>query len=228
MAADRAAELTEAYRILSDEGRRGEYDRARASVPAAPAAPPAAPTPASADAPSISPAAVAEPNETGAKAAQSVGAQFTHERASRDAFVRKATVGRFREALNLIGGYDEASAPGFDVAFAPKAKLFGRGKGARLLGRFVGSVDAESIASTWASADKSADAGGNEVCVFLMGSSVAPPRQLADTITNLRRKPTKSAKIVLIPVDARNWDAHMPMDAPAVAKTLLERLRSGS
>ena len=29
MAADRAAELTEAYRILSDDGRRGEYDRAR-------------------------------------------------------------------------------------------------------------------------------------------------------------------------------------------------------
>ena len=28
MAADRAAELTEAYRILSDEGRRAEYDRA--------------------------------------------------------------------------------------------------------------------------------------------------------------------------------------------------------
>ncbi len=29
MAADRAAELTEAYRILSDAGRRAEYDRAR-------------------------------------------------------------------------------------------------------------------------------------------------------------------------------------------------------
>ena len=28
MAADRAAELTEAYRILGDEGRRSEYDRA--------------------------------------------------------------------------------------------------------------------------------------------------------------------------------------------------------
>ena len=31
MAADRAAELTEAYRILSDDGRRAEYDRARAA-----------------------------------------------------------------------------------------------------------------------------------------------------------------------------------------------------
>ena len=31
MAADRAAELTEAYRILSDAGRRAEYDRARSA-----------------------------------------------------------------------------------------------------------------------------------------------------------------------------------------------------
>ena len=32
MAAERAAGLTEAYRILSDEGRRAEYDRARAEA----------------------------------------------------------------------------------------------------------------------------------------------------------------------------------------------------
>ena len=30
-----------------------------------------------------------------------------------------------------------------------------------------------------------------------------------------------------IPVDARVWDAHMPLDAPAIAKTLLARLKSG-
>src|SRR5216684_833399 len=46
MAADRAAELTEAYRILSDVGRRAEYDRAveeagGAAAPAAVAEPPA-------------------------------------------------------------------------------------------------------------------------------------------------------------------------------------------
>lgn len=225
MAADRAAELTEAYRILSDEGRRPEYDRGRASAPPAPAA---GPKPAPADAPPPPPASAGDPRATDTGATRSASAQFTHERASRDVFVRKAAVGRLRQALCLIGGYDESPAPGFDVAFAPKAKLFGRGKGARLLGRFVGSVDAASIASAWASADKSTASGGDEVCVFLMGSSMAPPRQLAEAIAGLRRKPTRSAKIVLIPVDARNWDAHMPTDAPAVAKTLLERLRSGS
>ena len=32
----------------------------------------------------------------------------------------------------------------------------------------------------------------------------------------------------LIPVDARIWNAHMPLDAPAVAKTLIARLKSGT
>src|SRR5437667_9759339 len=41
MAADRAAELTEAYRILSDAGRRADYDRTLGAAPAA--APPAPP-----------------------------------------------------------------------------------------------------------------------------------------------------------------------------------------
>ena len=51
MAADRAAELTEAYRILSDPGRRADYDRMLSAAPAAPphpqpenAAPPPTPT----------------------------------------------------------------------------------------------------------------------------------------------------------------------------------------
>ena len=44
MAADRAAELTEAYRILSDAGRRADYDRMLGAAPAAP--PPSAAKPA--------------------------------------------------------------------------------------------------------------------------------------------------------------------------------------
>ena len=34
--------------------------------------------------------------------------------------------------------------------------------------------------------------------------------------------------LTLIPVDAGNWEAHMPLDAPAIAKTLLARLRTGA
>ncbi len=232
MAADRAAELTEAYRILSDAGRRAEYDGARAQGQGPATAPPAPSSSASSSSSSAVPSAphaedpIAGERGGHGEAPPSTSAQFTQERASRDAFVRKAAVGRFRQALAVIGGYDEAAASGFDVAFAPKSTLFGRGKGARLLGCFVGSVDAASIVSTWTLADKSE--GTSDVCVFLMGSAVAPARELAQAIAGQRRKPSKNRKIVLIPVDARNWDAHVPLDAPAVAKTLLERLRSGA
>jgi hypothetical protein len=34
-------------------------------------------------------------------------------------------------------------------------------------------------------------------------------------------------KLVLIPVDARDLDAKMPLDAPPIARTLIERLKRG-
>jgi curved DNA-binding protein CbpA len=232
MAADRAAELTEAYRILSDAGRRADYDRARLEAGGAAAPAPSTQTasaPASSQAPveeSVRPAEDA-PRQPPAHATESsIGAQFRQERASRDQYVRKATVGRFRQALEAVGGkYDDAPAPGFDVAMIPKGKLFGRGSGPKLLGRFVALVDRQAIADAWMQAGKWS--GSDEVCVFLMGSSMLPAGELAGEIATQRRKQPKG-KLTLIPVDARNWDAHMPLDAPAIAKSLLTRLKSGT
>jgi hypothetical protein len=68
--------------------------------------------------------------------------------------------------------------------------------------------------------------GSDETCIFLIGSSLAPSRELAAAIAEQRRK--TRTKVTLIPVDARDWDAHVPTDAPPVAKTLLARLRSGT
>ena len=100
MAADRAAELTEAYRILSDDGRRAEYDLARGTTGAETAAAGAAPPPARAESappPSEPDAGETPPPQSASEAPK--GGQFTQERATRDEYVRKATVGRFRQAL---------------------------------------------------------------------------------------------------------------------------------
>jgi curved DNA-binding protein CbpA len=227
MAADRAAELTEAYRILSDDGRRAEYDLARGTTGAETAAAGAAPPPARAESappPSEPDAGETPPPQSASEAPK--GGQFTQERATRDEYVRKATVGRFRQALDAVGGsYDEKPARGFDISLVPKSKLFGRAKGPRLLGRFVSRVDREAVAEAWTQAGKLAPA--EDVCVFLMGTSVAPAGELAIEIAEQRRK-SRSTKLTLIPVDARDWEAHMPLDAPAIAKTLLTRLKSGS
>ena len=229
MAAHRAAELTEAYRILSDEGRRAEYDRIFAEAGGRTTVAAAAASSAAAGEPQPSPVAEPPPppppptKEPGRQS----GPQFRQERASRDEFVRKATFSRLRQALKAVGGdYDETDVGGFDMACVPKSKLFARSTNPRLLGRFVSVLDREAVAEAWTDAAKWADAKKNDVCVLLMGTSLAPAGELAVEIANQRRK-SRGARLTLIPVDAQVWDAHMPLDAPAIAKSLLTRLKSG-
>jgi hypothetical protein len=156
------------------------------------------------------------------------GGQFKEERATRDEFVRKATLGRLRQALEAVGGgYEESQLRGFDLALVPKKPLFGRSKNPRLLGRFVSELDRGAIADAWLQALKWGDTKNDEVCVLLLGTSLAPAGELAGEIADQRRR-SRAAKVTLIPVDARVWIAHMPLDAPTVAKTLLARLKSGA
>ena len=233
MAADRAAELTEAYRILGDEGRRSEYDRALAESGAQPAA--AAPAPASAGAAAThhSPEPYTQPPPPpppqgghGPGTEPRTDGTFTRERGIRDEFVRKATMGRLRQALDAIAaGYDQSELRGFDIALVPKKKLFGGSKNPKLLGRFVSTVDRAAVADAWTQAAKWS--ATEEVCVLLMGTSLAPAGELATEIREQGRK-QRGGKLVLIPVDARDWDARMPIDAPPIAKTLLERLKKGA
>jgi curved DNA-binding protein CbpA len=228
IAATRAAELTEAYRILSNQKLRADYDAQRQSAPAGSPAqgPPTPAAHAAAPPPSTQPEWSAPKDDP----APPRGSPFTQERASRDAFVRKAIVERFRHALSQVVGdkYDESQARGFDTAWTPKSGFFGRGKGPRLLGRFVDTLDGASVAESWARAAKLDLPKGEDLCVILMGVHLAPSRELAQAIAEQRRRPTtRSGKVTLIPVDARVWDAHMPTDAPDVAKNLLNRLRSG-
>jgi curved DNA-binding protein CbpA len=233
MAADRAAELTEAYRILSDAGRRAEYDRAVAEAGGAVSSPSTS-EPVTAQhqhqsAPEPAPASPPPQTPPPSKAATPpMGAQFREERATKDEFVRKATLTRLRQALESIGGdYDAAQLRGFDLALMPKKKLFGGSKNPKLLARFVSDLDRAAVADAWLQALKWGDTKSEEVCVLLLGTALAPAGELAGEIADQRRK-SRGARITLIPVDARIWNAHMPLDAPAIAKTLLARLKSGS
>ena len=232
MAADRAAELTEAYRILSNEGLRQEYDRNRES--AAPSPPAAPQTAGGSTAPAragTDPAAAPESSSPAATASAGPRAQFTHERASKDVFVKKASLSRFRQAMRAALGsnYDDVEVRGFDVACVPKSKLFARAKGPRLLAQWVPRVDGAAVTAAWtrAAVAKWKAPSQDDICVFLIGSEIAPPGELADAIAEQRRRPLRGPKVTLIPVDMRDWDARMPVDAPAVAKQLMERLKGG-
>jgi curved DNA-binding protein CbpA len=224
MAANRAAELTEAYRILSDAGRRGEYDRTLAAAPPQPAAatPPPAPSASQNEEGGRAPTSPPRPPVEDEPRAQA--ASFREERASRDEYMRKAALNRFKHAVDAVGGgYDEAALRGFELAFVPKSKLFGRNKGPRLLGRFLSQVDGPAVTEAWTQAGKWTD---DDVCVFLLGSSLAPARELATAIAEQRRR--SKSKVTLIPVDARDWSAHVPNDAPDLVKTLLARVKGGT
>ena len=231
MAADRAAELTEAYRVLSDTGRRAESNRVRLGpvgdkAPAAAAAPAGAPGAAGRAAPAGAPRAEAPAADPDVPTERP--SQFSQERASRDAFVRRAVVTKLRTVLaDVLGSFEEPRVRGFDVAAVPKNKLFARKKHPRLLARFVPSVDKDAVAETWSWAGRWTVPEGEEVCVILMGSAIAPARELADAIAQQRRLAQRGARVTLIPVDARDWHAHIPTDAPPAAKELLDRLRKG-
>ena len=133
-----------------------------------------------------------------------------------------------RQALAAVGGgYDDTQLRGFDVALTPKNKMFARNKNPRLLARFVARLDREAVADAWLQAVKWGDTKNDEVCVLLLGTALAPAGELAGEIAEQRKK-SRGAKVTLIPIDARIWHAHIPLDAPAVAKTLLARLKSGT
>jgi curved DNA-binding protein CbpA len=232
MAAGRAAALTEAYRTLMNPQLRAEYDEIHvrgvsvppaAGSPAADPAPPASTSSTSSGFPGSTTASATEmPPSVDVEAAKS--ARFANERRARDSFVRNAIVEKFRKAVSAeIGEFEESSRKGFDFECATKARrLFSRSGAQRFVVRFVPKVDRAAIQDVWIAAAQRTDA---PVCVFLIGNGVSPAAELAEAIGEMRKKSRASNAISVIPVDVRDWSAHMPVDAPAACKNVLQRLR---
>ena len=215
MAAERAAELTEAYRILSDEGRRAAYDQSR-SAPgpdAAAAAPPAPPVARPGDAP--------RRRGPGPKTNQARLKVRSSRGATRDEFVRRRSSGarrwrRWARRLTGQAAVRSRAAPGAKMLAGAKGRVSSRDRVAR------GRLRRLRIRGCRASSGPA-----RRVCVLLIGSTLGTAGEMARAIAEQRRK-SRGAKATLIPVDARNWDAHLPTDAPDHAKTLLARVRSGT
>jgi hypothetical protein len=58
-----------------------------------------------------------------------------------------------------------------------------------------------------------------------MGPAIAAAGELAAAINEVRRKPT-STKLLMVPINTRTWNGHVPTDAPPLVKSLLTRLKS--
>ena len=221
MAADIAADLTEAYRILMDPGLRAKYDTdlkggdAPASAPALPPRPPApaaeparpSPPPPPADAPSPPP-----------PPRPSAGVDF----------VRRAAISKIRHAIEeALGSSDALSAPGFDLAVVtkPKKGLFKKPEeSVCLLVKFVAIVDGEAIVSVWPGASRVNAPGAAGCVVMLVGPGIAPAKELATAVSEQRRR-SRGAGPVVVPVDVRDWEALFPPETPASVRSLIQRLK---
>lgn len=228
IAAVRAAELTEAYRVLMDAELRQKYDEALEEgghvEPAAAAAPPAPPR--------AEPSQQARPHsapEPEAPAQPRFDRRFQQDRATTSDVVRKAALAKVRSAVT---GVSEDAAPqavgGFDAAYVikPRKALFKKAQQPiRLLVRFVPQVDGPAVDEAWPLVTRAGSFDGVS-CVLLLGSGIAPARELGAAISEQRRK-TRTGVPVMVPIDVRDWDALFPPEAPELVRQVVQRLRTG-
>lgn len=220
VAAERTWEITNAYHHLSNPERRTAYDR-RSAPP--PSASPAVPSnscswnrdPATGE-PVVEPPA--PPRDL-----------FRQDRATRDGFVRRASLARLQEATAVeLGDPTLQRRTGFDVAYRARAKrsLLKREPTLMICGVFAVRVDACAVREAWMRAVRLGPVTG-ELCVFLLGDALAPTGELSHARTKLsRRGPRAGApRITVIPVDVNDWQGSVPDDAPPAAQRILARLQ---
>ena len=228
LAAERAAELTEAYRVLMDASLRSSYDGERggdsgaAKVDAPPPAPAAEQPKATEPAretreqtQSHAPPPVAEPVRP--KAEPSAG---------RDAFVRRMAIGKFRDAIErALDGVTSMPARGFEASYLVKGKrsLFGKAVPERMLTAYVGQITADEVTDLGQQA-LSARGAATAVTVFALGDALAAPADLSAAVSALRRKAPAGVTLMVVPVDVRDWSTLMPKDASANARAVIAQL----
>ncbi len=224
IASARAAELTEAYRVLMDDEMRAEYDESlkRGAVP-----PPSGP-PSHSSAPAASPVPDSPAHEPAPRPApgSAAGPQAPSE------FVRKAGTSRVREAVLAVSGTATAvTVPGFDAAFDIRSKsgLFKKSEPpVRLLTKFVPQVDTAAVATSWLDAVRGAKCD-DHTCVILLlgGAGMVSTKELSAAIADQRRK-TRGSPPVLVPVDVRDWEALFPPDTPSAVRSIMQWLQHGT
>lgn len=232
IASARAAELTQAYKTLTNAALRAEYDAGlgHAPAPASEASEPASPEPthppAEAARPEPRPEAHREHHAPQAPS-ESVASQFARDRAGARQFVSRAALGRFRAALDAeCPGAQPYAVQGFDMGCLPKGSFFSFKLPPRLLARQVPAVTSAAVGEMGGLLARVKKDGQRDLCVFLLGQEVAPPSELAQAVADLRRRVTGTGgTLIIVPVSTEDWRAHMPADAPDLVRAILTRLK---
>ena len=235
MASNRAAELTSAYKTLTDPEARAEYD-AGLGGGAAPRPSAGPPPPSAAGAASRGDNTTA--TETEADRPPTGPSRFDEDRAGKDEIVRRATMFRVKNALHqVVGDCDLPTIKGFDLACVPRprpvtsltiSQLFKREIIPAVLVRLVPRVDGVVASEAFQQAVRARlDTKKHPLALLLIGNQLAPAGELARAIEEARKKsPASMETIFPVPIDLRDWSAKIPLNAPEAIRTLLNRLKS--
>ena len=229
IAAARAAELTEAYRILMDAGLRQSYDESLGGTApppptVAPGKPPTEPQHPRAEAAPAGPI----PTYADPPPAPPREKRYQQDRATTIDFLRRALLVKFSQAVQDHGG-EPITQAAFDAAYRikPRKALFKKAEPpVKLLLRVVPVVDAASVEESWGAAVRAAGSADEVSCLLLLGNGLSPAKELSTAISEQRRR-TRQVGPVVIPIDMRDWEALFPADTPTLVRTLLEHLRKG-
>ena len=217
MAVTRAAELTVAYKTLTDLALREEYDAAilvGAAVPAGPAAP--------------------DPDREPAHTPVPAGnkARFAAERADRDVILKRAIGGRVLAIVEALHGKcDTPAARGFDLAIVPQAKPRFLGTAPpRVLLKVVEIADAQAMTEAFTAASRSKlHLGKSPIVVLLFSRQLASQPEINranDAGARQPKAPDGPAEIAVVLVDVSDWSCRLPPNCSSAVHKLTDQICS--
>ena len=230
MAATRAAELTVAYKTLSDPALREEYDASIAGGPAAAAR--AAHAPARVPRQHAARRRRRSTQDTPPPPPGTKG-RFASERADRDVILTRAIAGRVLGIVEtLYGKIETPTVRGFDLAMVPLAKpRFLGAHPPRVLVKVVGTADAAAITETYGAASR-ARAAHRQVA-----DRRAAVRPHDCAAAGDRRRPTKPMpaaarrrdgpeEVAVVVVDTADWSCRLPPGCSTAVHKLTDQICS--
>jgi hypothetical protein len=230
MAAVRAAELTIAYKTLSDAALRAEYDAALGAVPvAAAAAAPTAETRAAATSPPDMRPPTLDEIRTPVPPSGSPG-RFAAERAESDAILRRAISVRVHATVeSLYGKCETPAVRDFDIALVPIAKpRFLGAPPPRVLVRVVDVADAAAVTDAFTAASRArVHTAKSPVVVLLFSRRIAGQQELSkawDGLARLRKQPDAPDEVAVIAVDVADWSCRLPPNSSAAVRKFANQI----
>ena len=232
MAATRAAELTVAYKTLTDAALRQEYDASLAAGLPPPHLP-QTPRPESRQEPQDA-AAATEPGtpipEYKTPPPAGGRGRFAAERADRDVILKRAIAGRVLAIVESVyGKLDMPAVRGFDVAMVPIAKPRFLGvMPPRVLIKVLESVDTAAMTDAYNLASRArVHSGKSPVVVLLFARTIAPQQEISrghETLARQRKLPDGPEEIAVVVIDTADWSCRLPPNCSAAIHKLANQI----